>query len=313
MARKRTIGFIGLGAMGARMARHVIGAGWPLVVYNRTAEATRPFAERGAAVAHTPDKVAHSSDIVFTMVSDDSAVRSVVFGDNGVLAGLGQGKVLVDMTTASPGLALELESAASKVGAATLDVRVSGSVDAAEKGELLILIGGDHRVVDRVRPILDLFGRKFIRTGGHGSAAIAKIALNVILGLQMQALSEAIVLATKTGLALAVIAEVVEASGVASPFIRGKLRLVLEGDFERRFSLRMMQKDLRLALSEAERSATVLPATTAANETAKGGLCFGVGELDVAALYLALAEASGVKPGPPQAEQAISCLRSARP
>ncbi|MBI2843213.1 MAG: NAD(P)-dependent oxidoreductase [Armatimonadetes bacterium] len=302
MARKRTIGFIGLGAMGSALATRLIEAGWPLIVYNRTAGATRPFASKGATVASSPREVAEDSDIVITMVSDDSAVRSVVFGDDGAIAGLGDGKTLADMTTASPGLAIELERAVAVVGAKTLDVRVSGSVEPARKGELLILVGGDSQVIERICPILDVLGRKIIRTGGHGTAAIVKLALNILLGLEMEALAEAFVLAGKAGVSPDVTSDAIKSSGVASQLITGKLKLLREGDLERRFALRLMQKDFNLALEEGTRLASPLPATAAANEVAKAGVANGFGDYDFAALYLAIAALAGLSPEPAAAE-----------
>lgn len=296
MARRRTIGFIGLGAMGNPIAMRILDAGWNLVVYSRSPEASHPFANRGATVAVNPREVAEESDIVFIMVTDDEAVRDVVFSDNGVLAGLSDGKILVNMTTSSPALTLELKSAASGVGARTLDVKVSGSVDAAESGNLLVLIGGDPQVINRVCNVLDLLGRKVIRTGEHGTAATLKLALNLMLGLEMEALAEAFAFARKSGIPSGVISEAISISGMASPFITGKLKLIISNDLAKRFSLRLMQKDLALVLSEGARQSVPLPATAAANEMAKAGMARGYGALDAVSLYTALAKISGIKP-----------------
>jgi len=282
--------------MGAAMAGRLLEAGWPLVVYNRTRGAAQPFADRGAAVGASPREVAEKADIVMTMVTDDAAVRDVVFGADGVLAGLGTGKVLADLTTASPARAIEIESAAAGIGARTLDVRVSGSIEPARKGELLILAGGDSQTLDRTRPVLEVLGRKIIHTGSHGTAAVTKLALNILLGLEMQALAEAFTLARKAGISAEVIAETIGSSGLSSPFITSKLALIRSGDFAPTFTLRLMQKDFALALDEGVRLATPLPATAAADEVAKAGMANGLGDLDFAALYLAQTMLSGVKP-----------------
>lgn len=295
MAKRRTIGLIGLGAMGRPIVNRIMDAGWHVVVYDRKDEVAKPFAEHGATVAGSPREVAENADIVFTMVTDDTAVRDVVFGGTGVFAGMSEGKILVDMTTASPELALELESEGSEIGVKTLDVRVSGSVDAAESGDLLVLIGGESQVIDRVCPVLDLIGRKFVRTGGHSTAAVVKLALNVLLGIEMEALAEAYILARKSGIAPSVISEAISISGMASPFIKGKLKLINANDYGRRFSLRLMQKDLRLALAEGEHTCTPLPATSSTNEMAKAAMARGYSDLDMASLFMAFSKISGVR------------------
>jgi 3-hydroxyisobutyrate dehydrogenase-like beta-hydroxyacid dehydrogenase len=275
------------------MARRIQEAGWPLVVYNRDIGATKPFAEKGIKVAGNPREVAASSDIVFSMVTDDQAVRNIAFGRDGIFAGLREDKIYADITTASSELALELQSAATGIGAKTLDVKVSGSIEPAEKGELLILVGGDSQAIERVRPVLEVLGRKIIRTGSHGTASLIKIAINVLLDLQMEALSEALVITQKAEIATDVIAEAINSSGMSSPFIKGKLQTIQNQDYRSQFALRLAQKDLELALDESKRLMAPIPATAATNEVAKSALAAGLGDKDMSALYLLITSLAG--------------------
>ncbi|HOK53972.1 MAG TPA: NAD(P)-dependent oxidoreductase [Armatimonadota bacterium] len=295
MSRKRMIGFIGLGAMGTPMANRLLDAGWKLIVYDRKETACRVLVLKGAAIAVNPREVAEKADIVLTMLSDDNAVRDAAFGDNGIFAGLGEGKILADISTTSLGLALDLEAAASGVGAKSLDVRVSGSIDHAQTGDLLILVGGNSQVLERVRPVLEVLGKKIIHTGGHGTAASVKIALNILLGLEMQALAETMVLARKSGIAPLIMSEVITSSGLASPLIISKLKQIHNNDFNLRFALKYMQKDLGLALDEGQRLNVPMPAVASVNEVAKAGIAAGYGDIDCSVLYLVIAQMSGLQ------------------
>lgn len=303
MTQNIKVGFIGLGAMGKPMAMRIADAGWPLIVYNRTASAARPFMHKGIELAASPEDLAQRSDVIIIMVSDDAAVRDVAFRPDGVFAGIGEGKIVIDMSTTSPELALDLEAAAANYGAASFSAKVSGSTDAASEGKLLILAGGGEDVLHRVRPILQPMGSKIIYVGGQSRANVMKLALNMILGLEMQALAEAYTLASKAGIAPDTIADAISSSGMSSKVINGKLRLLKQNDYKRRFGLAYIQKDFMLALDEADRLRVSVPATAVANETAKVGLAQGLARADFAALYVVLARMAGMSVEPSQGKE----------
>lgn len=177
-------------------------------------------------------------------------------------------------------------------------MKASGCLEEAQKGELVLIAGGDPEALERVRPIMETFSSKIIYFGGHGSAAAAKLALNILLGLEMQALAEALVFAEKQDIDPEVMAEAIGSSMVASPHIETKLKQIMSGDYGKRFKLRLLKKGFELVLKEAGRMSVSLPCVAAANETAKTGLATGYGNFDIAAIYLALGNLAGVKKEP---------------
>src|SRR5262245_15787996 len=197
------LGFIGLGAMGSRMARRLLDAGHPLVGYNRTAAKAKPLVAAGMKLASSPRAVGNAADVIFSMVTDTSALAAIAHGPDGVIAGLRPGAAWVEMSTVSPAVSRELAGHVAARGADFLDGPVSGSIATLEQGQLSFMVGGDAAALSRVRPYLLAIGPTITHVGPVGLAVTMKIATNLGLAVQMLAFSEAVLLAEKSGIARA--------------------------------------------------------------------------------------------------------------
>ncbi|MGB6232812.1 MAG: NAD(P)-dependent oxidoreductase, partial [Candidatus Acidiferrales bacterium] len=196
---KPRVGLIGLGLMGAPMGANLLKAGFPLTVWNRTAEKAQKLAAQGASVAKSPQDAASQADVLFTIVSDPPALEEVLWGNQGAFAGLKKGSVLIDSSTVSPALARRISKACSDQSVDFLDAPVTGGTWGAEKGELIFMIGGKKEVLDRVEPVLQAVGKRFFLLGPNGSGQTVKLAMNLILALEVEALAEGLELVTSSG------------------------------------------------------------------------------------------------------------------
>jgi 3-hydroxyisobutyrate dehydrogenase-like beta-hydroxyacid dehydrogenase len=289
------LGFVGLGTMGGGVVRRLLAAGHAVTVWNRTREKAEPLLEGGARWADSPRSVAERSDIVFTMVTNTAAVQAVTEGPDGILAGLGPGKVYVDMSTASPANTRALAETVVAVGAQMLDAPVSGSVITLEEGKLSIMVGGERETFKRVKPVLEAIGPRVFHLGPNGAAVTMKIAINLSLAVQMLAFSEGVLLAEKTGIAREQAVEVMLASVIASPMVVYRGPFVLEQPDEAWFDCRMMQKDMNLALELGRELEVPLPTTAVTNELLTAANAMGIGDRDFAVLFDVLASMAGVK------------------
>jgi 3-hydroxyisobutyrate dehydrogenase-like beta-hydroxyacid dehydrogenase len=258
------VGFIGLGAMGSRMAGRLVAAQHDLVVYNRTPESTRFLEQRGAQVAATPRQLAAGVDIVFSSVTNDAAVEQVMFGPDGALAGARAGAVIIDMSTVNPRTSRRLHDAARSKGVSVLDAPVSGSTPQAEQGQLVIFVGGDEEVYQTCQPILAVLGSKTSYLGPSGAGATMKLCVNTLLGLGVQALAEAIALGLKAGLPRERFLAVLSETAVVSPSQKAKIENARKDDYPAAFALRLMLKDFELILERARQLSVPMPATAAA-------------------------------------------------
>jgi 3-hydroxyisobutyrate dehydrogenase-like beta-hydroxyacid dehydrogenase len=290
-ARMADLGYVGLGVMGGGIVRRLLDAGHTVTVWNRTREKAAPLLDAGALWGESPREVAERSDIVFTMVTNTAAVRAVFEGDDGILAGLGPGKVYIDMSTASPSNTRVLAEQVAERGAQMLDAPVSGSVITLEQGKLTVMGGGDGEAFERV---LEAIGPRVFHLGGNGSAVTMKIAINLSLAVQMLAFSEGVLLAEKSGISRERAVEVMLASVIASPMVVYRGPFVLEQPDEAWFDCTMMQKDLNLALELGHELAVPLPTTSATNELLTAANGMGIGDKDFAVLFDVLAAMSGV-------------------
>lgn len=281
--------------MGGGVVRRLLAAGHAVTVWNRTPEKAAPLLEAGAQWADSPRQVAERSEITFTMVTNTAAVKAVVEGPDGILAGLEPGKVYVDMSTASPANTRELAEKVAEVGAHMVDAPVSGSVITLEQGKLSIMVGGDADVFERVKPVLEAIGPRVFHLGPNGAAVTMKIAINLSLAVQMLAFSEGVLLAEKSGIAREKAVEVMLASVIASPMVAYRGPFVLEQPEEAWFDCHMMQKDLNLALELGRELEVPLPTTAVTNELLTAANGMGVGEKDFAVLFDVLAAMSGVR------------------
>ncbi|MFB6200846.1 MAG: NAD(P)-dependent oxidoreductase [Halorhabdus sp.] len=282
--RMHTVGVIGLGAMGAPMAENVSDAGYPLVVYNRTRSRTEPFAERGDTVADSPAEVAEETDVVIVMVTDDEALQAVLEGDEGVLSGLTDGTVVIQMSTVSPAATGTAAEAVRDAGGLFVDAPVSGTVGPAEDGTLTVLAAGVDDLLAEVEGILSAIGEPIVDCGAVGAGTRMKLFVNLLLGDMMGAFAEALAFGTTQGLDYDDMLTVVEAGAVDSPLFSIKGENVAARDFEPRFPVDLQFKDLRYAVEAANEAGVPLPQTAAARETFSAASGMGHGDEDMAAV-----------------------------
>jgi 3-hydroxyisobutyrate dehydrogenase len=276
------IGFIGMGRMGMRMAPHLLAAGFDLTVYNRTAERCRPLAERGATVAAIPAELAATSDVVITMVSDQEAVEAVLLGATGALTTLRAGSAVIDMSTIGPTAARTLARAASEHGVDFLDAPVSGSTAAAEAATLVTMVGGERAAFERVRPVLAAMTTHQHYLGPSGAGAAMKLAVNTVIAVTNEVVSEALVLAERSGIERAAAYAVLAGSAVASPYVAYKQGHFLNPSAHpATFTPRQMQKDLDLALGLARDVGLPLFTAAAANQVLSAARGLGYGDMDM--------------------------------
>ncbi len=286
------IGFVGLGVMGGRVAKRLLDAGHAVTGYNRTRAKAQWLLDAGMAWGDSPRAVAEASDVVFTMVTNTGALEAVTEGPDGVLAGLGAGKIYVDMSTVSPAYSRALAEKVEARGARMLDAPVSGSVETLEQGKLTYMVGGARADFDAVEPILLDVGPKATYVGGHGLAVTMKIATNLSLAVQMLAFSEGLLLAERSGIARETAAEVLLNSVIASPMVKYRGPFVLKMPDEAWFDVNMMQKDMNLALELGREVNVPLPTTAATNEMLTAARGLGLAEQDFAVVFEVLARLS---------------------
>ena len=288
------LGFIGLGAMGGRMAKRLVDAGHTVTGYNRTKAKAQWLLDAGMAWGESPRAVVETSDVTFSMVTNTAALEAITQGPDGVLAGLRPGKLYVDMSTVSPSASRALATRVAETGARMLDAPVSGSPLTLEQGALSIMVGGDAGAVERVRPILQDIGPKVTHVGANGLAVTMKIVVNLSLAVQYLAFSEGLLLAEKSGIARETALDVLLHSVVASPSLKYRGPFVLDMPDEAWFDVNMMQKDMLLALELGRDVDVPLPTVAITNEWLTTARALGLADKDFAILFDVLARMSGV-------------------
>jgi 3-hydroxyisobutyrate dehydrogenase len=283
---KPAVGFIGLGLMGGPMAANLLKAGFGVTVWNRTAARTQPLVALGAQAAGSPREAAAACEVLITIVSDPPALEQVLWGEQGALEGLRRGSVLVDSSTVSPMLARRVAAACADHGIEFLDAPVTGGTWGAEKGELTIMVGGDAGTLARVEPIFAPLAKRVIHIGPNGTGQTVKLAMNLLLALEVDALVEALALATAGGVAGERLVEVMQASTGRAPLLDVKAPLILQHNFPPSFPLRLMHKDLTLALELAKQLGVSLPVGAAAREAYDQVLRRAREDLDYSAVAL---------------------------
>lgn len=281
--------------MGGGITRRLLAAGHTVSGYNRSREKAAPLVELGLVLRDTPREVAESADVVFSMVTNVAALQAVTQGPDGILAGLGPGKVYVDMTTGTPEASRALAEQVSERGARMLDAPVSGSVSTLEEGRLTIMVGGDEDAFAEVEPILLDVGPTVLRIGGNGQALLMKIAINLSLHVQMVAFCEGLLLAEKDGIDREVAVEALLSSVIASPMLKYRGPFVLEMPEEAWFNVNMMQKDMNLALEAGRRLDVPMPTTAISNELLTAARGMGLVEQDFAVVYEVMAQLAGLR------------------
>jgi 3-hydroxyisobutyrate dehydrogenase-like beta-hydroxyacid dehydrogenase len=268
---KAKVGLIGLGLMGQPIGMNLLKAGHALTVWNRTTSRANELVAMGAKLAMSPKEVAAASEVLLTIVSDPPALESVLWGadgkDSGALAGLKPGSTYIDSSTVSPTLARKIATACAERKVRFLDAPVTGGDWGAKKGELVFMVGGDAVALKSVEPILGVLGKRWFHLGPNGAGQTVKLAMNMILALQVDALAEALALVTRAGLKGEDLVEVMQSSMARSGVLDIKAPNLLKGEYKPSFPLRLMHKDLGLALELANQIGVALPATAAARET----------------------------------------------
>ncbi|MBI4636153.1 MAG: NAD(P)-dependent oxidoreductase [Candidatus Rokubacteria bacterium] len=293
-----TLGFVGLGAMGGRMAKRLLDAGHGVIGYNRTPARAQWLVDAGLRLAASPRAAAEGAEAVFSMVSDTPALLAVAHGPDGIVAGLRPGATWIEMSTVSPSAARALAGPVAKRGAQIIDAPVSGSPLTLEQGQLSFIVGGDSRALERVRPYLLAIGPTITHVGPLGLAVTMKIATNLGLAVQMLAFSEAVLLAEKAGITRERAVEALLRSVAASPMLKYRGPFVLEMPAEAWFNVPMMLKDLELALELGRSAGVPLPTTSLTHEWLQAARGLGLGAWDFAVVFDVLASLAGLPPSP---------------
>jgi 3-hydroxyisobutyrate dehydrogenase-like beta-hydroxyacid dehydrogenase len=257
--------------MGTPMAGNLLKAGFPVVIWNRTREKAEEFARKLAQfdvkVGANPRETAEKADILITIVSDPPALEAVLWGQNGAMGGLRRDTTYIDSSTVSPALARKIAEACTERGVGFLDAPVTGGTWGAEKGELVFIVGGEKAVLERVKPALEAMGKHIFLLGPNGAGQTVKLAMNLILALQVDALAEALALVASAGVPGERLIEVLQSSMARAAVLDVKAPLMLKNEFPPSFPLRLMHKDMALALDLGKQHAIALPAAAAAYST----------------------------------------------
>ena len=279
-----TIGFIGLGTMGKPMARNLIKAGFPLVVHNRSRAAVEELTKEGARAAASPQEVAAQSNVVILMLPDSPDVELVVTGKAGVFEGARRGMLLIDMGTSSPALARRLARDGAERGIDVLDAPVSGGEVGALDATLSIMVGGSESALQRARPVFQALGQNLVHIGDAGAGQVAKAANQLIVGLTIEAVSEALVLSAKAGVDPARVRQALLGGFAQSRVLELHGQRMLERNFKAGARVRTQFKDLGIALALGKECAVPLPATAQVHEMYNAMLAAGQGDLDHSSL-----------------------------
>jgi 3-hydroxyisobutyrate dehydrogenase-like beta-hydroxyacid dehydrogenase len=291
----RTISYLGLGTMGSRMAANLLKAGYQLTVWNRNTEKCERFARKDARVADTPADAVRDVDLVMYSLSNDQAIEEVVFGATGILSGIKEGQIAVDMSTVLPATSLREQEAYAKRGADFLDSPVFGSKNESANAKLWIMAAGNKDVFEKVKPVLEHLGQTVHYLGKNGNAAAMKLVGNLIVALELEALSEGLVLAQKAGLDLNAVMEVVKVADFRSPLLVSNGQNILKRDFSPSFALKLMLKDAGLIEKFAESVESPIPALRVVGKNLKSAVALGFGQENASALIKALEKEAGVE------------------
>jgi len=255
----QSVGFIGLGIMGQAMAANVLKHGYQLIVYNRSADKVEALREAGALVAERPSLVADAADVIILMLTGPEAVDAVLHGDEGLLAGQCKGKTLINMSTVPPAYSRKLATELAKHGITLIDAPVSGSKIPAEQGALVILAGGPEKAIKANEPLLLTMGKKVIHCGEAGHGSSMKLCINLLLGIMMEGMAEAVHLAEHSGLATETLLDAVGSGALACTLFQIKENMLKTNTYPAQFPFRHMAKDLQFVLAAAKENGASLP------------------------------------------------------
>jgi 3-hydroxyisobutyrate dehydrogenase-like beta-hydroxyacid dehydrogenase len=289
------VGFIGLGLMGSRLARRLDTLGWRIRAWNRSPEHADQLRKWGIAIAPSVADIAAGSNVILSSLANDAAVQSVYFGKGGVFSAVEPGTVILEMSTISPELSRRLHKEARAIGVKLLDLAISGSTPAVEAGTITLLAGGEEETFEQCVPIFESIARQWFLIGPGSSGVQMKLVVNLLLGLDMQAIAEAVSLGQHLQIDRNVLLDVLSKMAVIAPAMLGKIRKIKDGDYSPEFPLRLMSKDMDLVMDSARASGADLPAASVAQSVFASNVPAS-GNLDLAAITPYVL-AQGVKTG----------------
>ena len=288
------IGFVGLGTMGAPMARRLLAAGYELTVHNRTRSREEPLAAAGARRAASPKAAAEGADVVFTMVSDTPDVQAVVLGEQGVALGMRKGSVLVDMSTISPATTRRIATAALEHGVDMLDAPVSGGSEGAEKGTLSIMVGGEAAALAKVLPVLQHLGSTITHVGSSGAGQVAKAVNQTIIAGTYAAVAEGMALAMAAEIDVEAALQALGGGAAGSWVLANRAHNMVAGNYPLGFRTRLHRKDLGIALSAAKELGVAMPVAAYVEQLETSLVKRGFGDEDVSNLARVVREQAGI-------------------
>jgi len=291
----KKIAYLGLGTMGSGMASNLLKAGYQLTVWNRSAEKCKPFARKGARVADTPADAARDVDLVMYILSNDEAVEDVVLGANGILRGIQEGQIAIDMSTVLPETSLRELEAYAKRGVDFLDAPVFGSKQESAEAKLWIMAAGNKAIFEKVKPVLTKLGQTVHYFGKNGNATAMKLVGNLIVALELEALSEGLVLARKAGLDLSTVMEVVKVADFRSPLLVSNGQNILKRDFSTSFALKLMLKDAGLIDKFAGSLQSPIPGLRVVEKNLKSAVALGFEKENASAVIKALEKEAAIE------------------
>jgi len=286
------IGWVGLGNMGSAIVQNLQKNGYRVNVYNRTKEKEAGAIEAGAAPQESMQQLVHNSSIIFTMVSDDNAVKEIYSGEQGLLSHSPSGKIFVDMSTVAPATSRYLADLCHASNNQFIDAPVSGSVQPAREGSLIVMVGGSAETFDKVKPVLDIIGKRSIHLGGNGAGSAAKLAINYFLAINLQGLAETVLFAKDNGIQMEDMLTIINEGALANGITKGKAASILNNDFPAAFALKHLAKDLRLADEQGLQTPLFPPLLHTFQQALENGL----GEEDVMTIFKYLQQHKGSHP-----------------
>jgi 3-hydroxyisobutyrate dehydrogenase-like beta-hydroxyacid dehydrogenase len=292
MAKK--VGFIGLGMMGNPMSKNLLKAGFELTVWNRTQSKMKEIVELGAQPAGSAKEVAQKSEVTITMLAGPADVEEVILGKNGVLEGLKPGHAVIDMSTISPAVSKRVAAEVAKKGSFMLDAPVSGSVGVAATAALTIMVGGEKKIFEAHRDVLGAMGKNIFHIGANGKGCYVKLVSNSIMGTYMAVIAEAMCLGAKAGIPSDILVEALKNTGATSRILEGKSPKVLKGDYSAQFMLKLLFKDIGLALDSAGVDAISMPIIGLVRQVYAQAIADGRGDDDFSAVAASAEKHAGV-------------------
>ncbi len=289
------IGFIGIGLMGQHMALNLLKAGHPLTVWNRTAEKAKALLDAGASWADSPKALAGSSDVVITMVTNAAASDAVICGQNGVLEGAHEGMTIIDMGSIAPEMSRSIAERANAGGVPMLDAPVTGNPKVAAAGKLGIMVGGPRETFDACRPIFEKMGIVIVHAGENGMGSTLKLINNLILGVAVEAVAEAMVLAMKAGIDPQKVIDITSVGGARTGAMETRGPRMIRRDFAPGFSTDNMYKDLSSVMKLADACGVSLPTTSISLEMLRSAKVHGLGDQDSCSVMQILEQLAGTR------------------